>query len=577
MSTQSTPDAGTPDAGAPEASAPEASASVEAPSRPEPEPRPSSSRAQATPTRAAELTRALTRSLPDVLPVLALLVLFWVVHRFAEEVEYGGDAVEKWNFARQWSYANDFQGKWTHHMTRMGVNAFSWLIQKLFGRSWHSYAYGPFFMAALQVPFIYATARKLAGRWAGVLGVLLIMYLPMVHRSASQVLPDGYAGTWGIISAYLFFRWADAPARTERLIAIAVGCFIGYLTKETFFFFFPGFVLAIWLERRRLRDVALYLGAMLAGFVLETAAYAVFTPFSSRWAAIHSTHGAGDDWTEVGFWDLFKHFHELHDGSKYLMFFAFAAGLWLITFPRENHSHGRGLALICFSQILGVTFVVRDINPIKIFQGFDPRYLEPATPFLGALAGTYLAVVLAAGFDAARRAWGESWLPSGSSGPWYQSALATLLVAAIAVTTYRTQKRYPPLDGYARGLEIATLANDTYARNLPLVESGGRAKVLTAIYDVYLDDRKLARRGILPNFDEVSGRHGRYTYLLQNPKVYRKGTLQQLMDEGCYMELDNGSARNPHTRDRRSSIRIAHPSELLPPRCDALLAELTKR
>ena len=45
---------------------------------------------------------------------------------------------------------------------RMGVNVISWLVQKLFGRSWRSYCIGPFFMAALQVPFIYLTATKLA-------------------------------------------------------------------------------------------------------------------------------------------------------------------------------------------------------------------------------------------------------------------------------------------------------------------------------------------------------------------------------------------------------------------------------
>jgi len=530
------------------------------------------------PSKFTELTRAAAERLPDALLVSALLVWFWVVHRFSEEVEFGGDAVEKWQFARQWSWQNHFQGKWTHHMTRMGVNALSWLVQKLFGRSWHSYSYGPFLMAALQVPFVYATARKLAGRWAGVIGVLLIMYLPMVHRSASQVLPDGYAGTYGIIGAYLFFRWADAPVRTPRLVTIAICCFFGYLAKETFFFFFPGFVISIWLQRRRVRDAIVYLGVLLAGFLLETASYALFTPFSSRWAAIHSTHGAGDDWVEVGFWDLFKHFHELHDGSKYLMFFGFAAGLWLIAFPRENHGHGRGLALICFSQILGVTFVVRDINPIKIFQGFDPRYLEPATPFLGALAGTYLGVVICVGWSRLTRDWNQGWLSYGPSGrAWYQTGWATLLVALFAVSTYRYQKRRPPLDGFARGREIARLANDTYERNLPLLENGGRAKVLTAIYDVYLDDQKLARDGVLPNFEEVSGRHGRFTFLLKDPKPYRKGTLAKLIDEGCYMEVDNGPARNPGTRDRRASIKIDHPDELLPSRCDELLRELTRR
>ncbi len=531
----------------------------------------------ARPSPGAGLRRAFAERAPDALIVVALLFLFWVVHRNFEEVEFGGDAVEKWQFARQWSYANAFD-KWSHHKTRMGVNALSWLVQKLFGSSWRSYPIGPFFMAALQVPFIYATARKLAGRWAGVLGVLLITYMPMVHRSASQVLPDGYAGTYGIIGAYLFFRWVDAPERTGRLIAIGVCGFLGYLAKETFVFFYPGFVVAIWLERRRVRDLAIFLGTMLAGLLCETAAYAIFTPYNSRYAAIHAVHGADDVWPQVTFWDLFKHFHELHDGSKYLMFFAFAAALWLLAFPREHYSHGRGLALIGLSQIFFVTFGVRGINPITIWQQFDPRYMDPSTPFMGALAGTYLAATLGVGWQALTRRLAEPWLAYGpSGGAWFQSAWATLLIGLVALLTHRAQKAQPPLNAFVRGQEIARLANDTYERNLPLVESGGRAKVLTAIYDVYLDDRRLARDGILPDFADVSGRQGKFTYLLKDPKAYRKGTLGKLMDEGCYMELDNGPARNPGTRDRRSSIEIKHPADLLPARCDELLAELNRR
>ena len=69
----------------------------------------------------------------DWLPVAALVALFLFVHRRLDGLDVGGDAVSKWQFVRQWSYANDFSAaKWDHHMTRFGVNAVTWLVQKIF-------------------------------------------------------------------------------------------------------------------------------------------------------------------------------------------------------------------------------------------------------------------------------------------------------------------------------------------------------------------------------------------------------------------------------------------------------------
>jgi hypothetical protein len=39
------------------------------------------------------------------------------------------------------------------------------------------------------------------------------------------------------------------------------------------------------------------------------------------------------------------------------------------------------------------------------------------------------------------------------------------------------------------------------------------------------------------------------------------------------MEVNGGPARNPHTRDRRASIKIEFPRERLPASCDSLLHE----
>jgi hypothetical protein len=520
---------------------------------------------------------------PDVLIVLGLLGLFWCRHRFFEEVEVGGDAVEKWQFVRQWHYANDFsQGEWTHHMARMGVNVTTWFVQKLFGTSWRSYYIGPFVTAALQVPFIYLVAKRLGGRFGALLAVLLILFMAMVHRSASQLLPDGYQGTWAIIACYLYVRFLEAEGRTRQryLLALGVASFIGYLAKETFVFFYPGFVLAVWLARRSWRDVAWFCGILLAGLVLETAAYTIFTDYHSRWAIVRGTHLIEVDEAEVEaagmrFADLFKRFDELHNATKYLLFFSLGAALWQAVLREEPKPLARGVALVGISYIFFVTFAIRSISPLDVLQGFDPRYMEPATPLMGVWAGSFLAVV-------AGRLWStpssrsrllERFGPGGE--PWAQAAWSLLVIGLLTVVTLRDQRKDPPLNAFVRGEELSGLLNRTYDRNLPISErSAGRAKLLTAVYDVYMDDRKLARNGKLPDLRDARLVQRGTSYLIKDHSVYRKETLARLLDEGCHVALKKGGSRNKGTRDRRSTIVVsAEP----PPRCDALLAELTAR
>jgi hypothetical protein len=403
-----------------------------------------------------------------------------------------------------------------------------------------------------------------------------------VHRSASQLLPDGYQGTWAIIACYLYVRFLEAEGRTRQryLLALGVASFIGYLAKETFVFFYPGFVLAVWLARRSWRDVAWFCGILLAGLVLETAAYTIFTDYHSRWAIVRGTHLIEVDEAEVEaagmrFADLFKRFDELHNATKYLLFFSLGAALWLAVLREEPKPLGRGVALVGISYVFFVTFAIRSIRPLDVLQGFDPRYMEPATPLMGVWAGSFLAVV-------AGRLWStpssrsrllERLGPDGE--PWAHAAWSLLVIGLLTVVTLRDQRKDPPLNAFVRGEELSGLLNRTYDRNLPISErSTGRAKLLTAVYDVYMDDRKLARNGKLPNLRDARLVQRGTSHLIKDHSVYRKETLARLLDEGCHVALKKGGSRNRGTRDRRSTIvASAEP----PPRCDALLAELTAR
>lgn len=508
------------------------------------------------------------------LVVAALVVLFLFAHRFLDGLDVGGDAVSKWQFVRQWSYANDFSAaKWDHHMTRFGVNGITWLVQKTFSTNWRSYYIAPVFMAALQVPLVYALSRRLAGNLAGLFAALCITYLPAVHTSLSQLLPDGFVGTYGLLATYLLIRLVDArqQARLPLLLGLGVVAFVGYLAKETFFFFYPGLGVALLLARRSLRDGVIFAGILLLGLALETGWYRLFTTYPSRLAIVRSVHfaWADDDEPTVATASGFvKMFTGLDRDWHYLLLAAAVGAVWLLVFNRSQKTQGRIVVLVGASYLLLLGFST------QFWQRPLPRYMIPVAPFAAVCAGVaaaMLVVALARVLSQVPGSVGATLRGAGSfvSQKSVVTAGVVLVVVLAGIRTYRQQLETPPFDGLEHGALMARLANRTYARNLPIVQ-GKRAKVLTAFYDVYLHDKQLARGGILPDFSAAKRRHGSYTYIVKDPSVYNRQVFANLLDAECVLDVRRGSKR----LGMGGCADTSRYTEL-PERCDALLAELT--
>jgi len=510
----------------------------------------------------------------DWLAVAALVALFLFVHRFLDGLDVGGDAVTKWQFVRQWSYANDFSAaKWDHHMTRFGVNAFTWLVQKLFSTNWRSYYIAPVFMATLQVPFVYALARRFAGRLAGLFAVLCLTYLPALHTSLSQLLPDGFVGTYALIATYLLVRMVEAreQARLPLLLGLGVVAFVGYLAKETCFFFYPGLGIALLLVRRSLRDGAIFAGTLLLGLGFETGWYRLFTTYSSRLAIVRSVHFAGAEdeplvATASGFMKMFT---GLDRDWQYLLLAAAVGAVWLLVFNRSQKTQGRIVVLVGSSHLLLLGFST------QFWQRPLPRYMVPVAPFAAVCAGVAAAMLVVALARVLRLVPGSAGAKLRAAGPFVaQKSVATagvlVVVAFAGIRTYRQQLEEPPFDGLEHGALMARLANRTYERNLPIVHANRRAKVLVAFYNVYLHDRRLARDGILPDFGVAKRRHGNSTYLVKDPSAYSRQTFAKLLEAGCVLEVRRGSKRLG-MGGCADTTRYTD----LPARCDALLAQLT--
>jgi hypothetical protein len=507
---------------------------------------------------------------PDLSIVLALLALFVVVHRFVECVEIGGDAISKWHFVRQWSYKNDFEHvKWDHHQARMGVNVVTFLFQKLFGRSWWVYHLPPFFVTAAQIPVVYALGRRLSGRATGILAALFVTYLSAVHRNASQLLPDGFTGTYAVLTAYALARFVEAGERdrTRWLVTMSVLAFVGYEAKETFFFFYPGLAVALWLARRNWRDVAVLCGLLLAGLALETLAYRVFTDYHSRLAIVRGTHGAGaaEEPLEVALSGFVKAFARLEADWYAIMLVGLFGAIWLLFFNRRSRAVGRAVTL------LGLSHLAMFSISAQLFQAPRPRYLDPAIPFVALAAAELFGASLLKlrGWSRLQRI--AAWQRFSQAPPALTAAWVVPVLLGVALLTWREQAKDPPFSGWEIGRRIAYLSSNAYERNLPIAAPSRGAKTLMTIYDVYLDDALLARDGVLPSYIDAKRRSRSTTYLVKDSETYRGNTFEKMRAAGCVLDIRRNTA--PITKRGYADSRRTEP---LPARCDKLLRDLKR-
>jgi len=510
--------------------------------------------------RGARVTAWLRENGADLANVVCLGLVAALVYTLdLDSIGIGGDAIRKWHFVRQWFYGNDFaHAHWDHHMARVGMNVIAYVVQRLFGRGPLLYFVPALFAGVVIVVMTYAAGKRLAGRFVGAAAALSLIVFKPAHTASTQFLPEVFSAMYAIVAAYFFLRYVDAEGkrRLAWLVATAVALFAGYLGKETTVFFVPGFVLGVFLmgnETRR-RDVAVLLGVFAAGVALESAAYSIFTDYPHRFAVVQTEHILVEKLDRVEFRDLFNRYAKAEPQWK-LVFYAYVpATLAVLVFAKQRAV--TAIVLIGAVYYFFLTFLVRTINPLTIWQSFQSRYLDCASPFVFITIAVFVRVI--AGELAQTISFGR--LKLFERLRLLRHAVVPAVAALVGFVTYRTIA--PRLDEHPFRVlpRAAAVLNDAYRRNLPLI-SVRNANGLWAAYSVLLDDKLLAKGNELPSYDEVKRMSGDQIFLVRDGSSYSSDKLRRLQKRHCAV-LVTGKA----------GYTYVSPEEPLRPECDAELA-----
>jgi dolichyl-phosphate-mannose-protein mannosyltransferase len=511
-------------------------------------------------------TRARDAALATSL-VLVNLYCRWVR---LEPIENGGDPLDAWFIVRQWAHAgNAATATLNHHSARFGMHWLTWLDQALFGTDPRYYYVPQLFASCACVGLVYLLGRQVSGRVAGVLSAAWLMQYDQFH-SASCQLRRGIFETMYVLAAVncvvRFLAATTARSQQRWLVACACFAFLGYLTELPALYIAPGVALAVWLSRRSARDVLLFAGVLFALFLLETAAYSLFTKYWGRLGVLTSRHGQIgmiDAMVEpVPFSYLLERFTDARPGVKLVYFAFFVSGPLAVW---RGQPRVRAVALAGLAYVLLQTFLVRSIHPLLVFEKNHDRYLLLGIP--PAIVVT-VAVALGVATWALGRV-GPALMPGarGRFQKWAAPAGAVGLAGVLAFLVWDAEKNRSEPHPLAEIERTYGLVNDALARGLPIVarldplEVAGqrpRARALHWAVKGFVRDQYWLVGDELPNYTSASFGvlEGRYAYIPQSLPQWR---VDELLRRKCAVRLEV----------ERSWVRASPRGARLDPTCDA--------
>jgi hypothetical protein len=493
---------------------------------------------------------------------LAALTLFVRLVRL-EPIENGGDPLDNWYFVRQWAYDNDpGRARLDHHASRFGIHWITWIAQTLFGTHPRVYYVPQIFASTVATLLTYALGRLVSGRLVGLVAAALLLECPPFVSASSQLRPGIFQTMYALAAAVCLVRFVDREGRAALawLSASALFIFLAYLSHEPSAFLAPGAMLVVWLKRRNVRDLLAF-SAVLGGLVLaETAAYALFTHYSSRvdvLAGSHLTQPAPP--RTVGY--LFERFTRAGPAIKLAYYPFFVAGPLLLVLRRPLRE--RAVVLLAGSFLFLATFFVRSVDPIVTFLAVADRYILVAVPlaYVATLQclvvvtrGTMPRIGVSASFDRV-----PSWAPRALG--WAGAAALMVLVAWRAESMARRPHPFRTLDA------IYDTLNDTYRRKLPIIGRvtarksmrGGtlvQVRALHWVHKGFLKDEFFVENGRLPDFKYAGlprlSKNERYLPDVPELDAKRVETLEK---QGCALRLENRGPFIVMSRQKRFPSR----------------------
>lgn len=268
----------------------------------------------------------------------------------------------------------------THRTVRFSVILPTAIGQLVAGSGPNSYYVMPILNSMFQAALFFLIGTRLHGRLAGILAGLGIILFPYMIRAGSQVRPEIFSISYMATACYFFIRFIESKKHGYRWIVLCgFSIFVGYLAKITNLFFLPGFAIAAFLARKRLRDPVILCIVPFILYLIETPLYAIFTPYPlGQLQVISANHLDGNAaLQEVSFLGLFLRYAPRNlDAYWSIAFILFAILSFRACYNKSWRINRLSLILPGVSFFFFLTFAVKSFDPVVPAEPFINRYFS---------------------------------------------------------------------------------------------------------------------------------------------------------------------------------------------------------
>lgn len=354
---------------------------------------------------------------PWLLPVVLVFVL--IVRVMYLTPLHNTDAIIKWLFVRRWLATGALPKAeyFSHHNARWAINLPIVVVQAIFGETTLSYYIPILAIGLLQAFFTFRIGLLLGGPAVATLATLAYTAMPVMGYLGGQLMPECFESAFVLGAFYSMLRASPRYARadTRRLVwlgACVAFLVLAWLSRETVLFYLPGFLLATWCAHRSWRaPVTVGIGFALA-VLFETLVYRVTYGFRmGRFSIVAqhhlSSHKLRGVIRSVG--QLFERYADLPAGFGPLAWGALLATfVWLWLNRRDLKAAfmeplGQ-LVVLSWAFLAANTFGVRSLDPPRLIQPPNGRYLVPIAPMLALVLFGVGAPLIAQGWARLRSA-----------------------------------------------------------------------------------------------------------------------------------------------------------------------------
>lgn len=338
----------------------------------------------------------------DILIIAILLMCTALVRLWTTMMIHTGiDERDYWYSAKAISQGFDYIHL-NHRTIRWSVIIPVAAVQALCGVHPNVYYILPFINALLQTSLLYLLGKRLFSRKVAVLAVFFLIFFPYQIKAASQIRPEIFTTTYLLAIMWCISGFSQALTTKKQLhyLLYASACmYIAYHAKITNLFLMPGFLAVIlWYSHKRsqssIKNMAVFALPCLVAFMVETAIYALKTPYPFGQLHIIMSNHVSNMESLSSFWDLFSRY-----SSQYLQaywqgpFLLFVIGC-IDSLINKRHPNMPQLIFPAFSFFFFITFAISGISPIKAAEPFINRYLTAALPFTFLLLAWYFFFLL---------------------------------------------------------------------------------------------------------------------------------------------------------------------------------------